>query len=225
MKPATSRRLQSYLSGLATTTGLVASSGAAIVNIDITDISGPNAGLADGAWSENFGMVPGLPDLVFVALNGTTGLYGFVAGNTSKRVGGPAGFVAAENAYTQPKNFGYGQSIGTGMNFVSRENLAATLFKATGEDSSSYSSPAFEAGSYLGFTDGQDHYGWLEVTWDPTLGTHGTFEVISGAYESEAGVSIGAGLTAIPEPGNLLALSGLVGSALFLRNRRRKSAA
>ena len=221
MQPATSRRLQAYLTGLATTTGLVASSGAAIVNIDISDISGPNAGLIDGAMSLNYGMVPGLPDLAFGALNRKTGLYGLAVGNTSKVAGGPAGFVAAENAYTRPKNFGYGQSIGTGMNFAGGENFPATLFKVTGEDSSSYSSPAFEAGSYLGFTDGQDHYGWLEVTWNGT----DTFEVLSGAYESVAGVSIGAGLTAIPEPGNLLALSGLVGSAMFLRNRRRKNAA
>ena len=224
MQPATSRRLQSYLTGLATTTGLVASSGAAIVNIDITDIGGPNANLADGGFSVNYGMVPGLPDLAFYAFNAMMGLYGFAAWNMSTVVGSPAGFVAAENAYTQPKNFGYGQSIGTGMNFATGENFGATLFKAAGKDSF-YSSPAFGPGSYLGFTDGQDHYGWLEVTWDPTLGTHGTFEVISGAYESEAGVSIGAGLTAIPEPGNLLALSGLVGSAMFLRTRRRKSVA
>jgi len=40
MQPATSRRLQAYLTGLATTTGLVASSGATIISIDLTDIGG-----------------------------------------------------------------------------------------------------------------------------------------------------------------------------------------
>ena len=227
MQPATSRRLQSYLTGLATTTGLVASSGAAIVNIDISDIGGPNAGLADGGFSVSYGMVPGLPDLAFYAINGSMGLYGFAAVNTSTVVGGSAGFEAAANLYAHPKNFGFGESIGTSMNITAGEDgVFAAMFKVANPILSySYSSPAFEAGSYLGFTDGQDHYGWLKVTWDPTLGTHGTFEVLSGAYESEARVSIGAGLTAIPEPGNLLALSGLVGSAMFLRTRRRKSAA
>jgi hypothetical protein len=138
---------------------------------------------------------------------------------------GAAGFEAAANLYAHPKNFGFGESIGTSMNITAGEDgVFATMFKVANPILSySYSSPAFEAGSYLGFTDGQDHYGWLKVTWDPTLGTNGTFEVLSGAYESEAGVSIGAGLTAIPEPGNLLALSGLVGSAMFLRTRRRKN--
>jgi len=91
MQPATSRRLQAYLSGLATTTGLVASSGAAIVNIDISDISGPNANLADGVLSINYGMVPGLPDLVFYASNGYLGLYGFAAVNPFTVGGGPPG--------------------------------------------------------------------------------------------------------------------------------------
>ena len=223
MQPTTSRRLQSYLTGLATTTGLVASSGAAIVNIDITDISGPNAGLADGGLSINYGMVPGLPDLQFAAFVNATGfnMSGLGVGGEAESVKG-AGFVAADNIYAHPMNFGFGELIGPPMNST---NLFYTVFRVEGE-TNIYTSPAFGPGSYLGFTDGQDHYGWLEVTWDPTLGTHGTFEVLSGAYESEAGVSIGAGLTAVPEPGNLLALSGLVSSAIFLRTRRsRKTAA
>ena len=224
MKPATSRRLQSYLSGLATTTGLVASSGAAIVTIDITDIGGPNAGITDGGASITYGMVPGSPDLAFYAFNGYLGLYGFAAFNKSTVVGGSAGFEAAANLYAHPKNFGFGESIGTSMNITAGEDgVFAAVFKVASPNLPySYSSPAFGPGSYLGFTDGQNHYGWLEVTWAPDTNT---FEVLSGAYESEAGVSIGAGLTAIPDPGNLLALSGLVGSAMFLRNRRRKSVA
>jgi hypothetical protein len=227
MHPATSRRLQAYLTGLATTTGLVASSGAAIVNIDISPISGLNAELSDGGVSYNYGMVPGLPDLEFDAAYGWIfDVSGLLVENTSKSVGGGGGFVgAAGNKLVTPKNFGFGELIGPGMNFSGGEGaIFNTLFRMA-PYGIAVASPAFGPGSYLGFTDGQNHYGWLEVTWDPTLGTHGTFEVLSGAYESEAGASIGAGLTAIPEPGNLLALSGLVGSALFLRNRRRKSAA
>ena len=75
----------------------------------------------------------------------------------------------------------------------------------------------------MGFRTDQGNYGWLEVTWDPTTKE---FEILSGAYESDAGVAIaagdtgGGGVSAIPETSSVLGLAGLVAGSAFLRRRK-----
>ena len=75
----------------------------------------------------------------------------------------------------------------------------------------------------MGFRTGQGNYGWLEVTW---TARSQQFQILSGAYESEAGVAIlagagGAGPAAVPEPGTWAAAALLAGGAGFMRWRKR----
>jgi hypothetical protein len=243
MRPATSRRLQAYLTGLATTTGLVASSGATIITIDLTDIGGVNAGLTDGATATVSNVVNDFTNFNFfnnyeIEMGdglGGVGTSAFVTGisvrNTSE---GPLGLADYQGyagiaisapfggPYSAiPRNFAKGAEIGTdNRGYTSYGSCSG--FKYGPYNNSTFTAPVFGKDSYLGFTDGQGGYGWLEVTWNGT----DQFEVKSGAFNDSGAIVAGGGeLTAVPEPGNLLALSGLVGSAMFLRNRRRKSVA
>ncbi len=242
MQPATSRRLQAYLSGLATTTGLVASSGASIITIDLTGIGGVNAGLTDGAKTKVSNVVNGFTNFSFFNNweydRGTGYSSAFFTGiqirnndqgNLSDGDQGYAGIALHDwsyaNPFATPRNFAAQETIGVGADSSRSGGYAqASAFKYGPDiyDNALPNAPAFGPGSYLGFTDGQGGYGWLEVTWNGT----DQFEVISGAFNDSGAIVAGGGeLTAIPEPGNLLALSGLVGSAMFLRSRRRKSVA
>jgi hypothetical protein len=84
-------------------------------------------------------------------------------------------------------------------------------------------SPDFGSGSYMGFRTAQGNYGWLEVTWDSASQD---FQIFSGAYEDQVGVSILAGDTggpaAVPEPGTWAAAALLAGGAAFARWRKRR---
>jgi hypothetical protein len=87
-------------------------------------------------------------------------------------------------------------------------------------------SPDFGSGSYMGFRTAQGNYGWLEVTWDSASQD---FQIFSGAYEDQVGVSILAGDTggpaAVPEPGTWAAAALLAGGAAFARWRKRRNEA
>ena len=225
MKPATSRRLQAYLSSLATTTGLVASSGATIVNIDVSGMLPPT-----GGKSVNFDTIPGQPDLYFAVINayvekGNSSSLLIIGDKSYSAYPGFAMLQVTDSPSPVPQIFHLGQTIGESpfTNLYGGFFLGVSRTNNSGEPSR-FTAPAFGAGSYLGFTDGKNNYGWLEVTWDPTQGVLGELDIISGAFNDNGSIVAGE-VSAIPEPGNLLALSGLVGSAMFLRNRRRKNAA
>jgi hypothetical protein len=118
--------------------------------------------------------------------------------------------------YATPTNFSSGATIDGTSSFSGDAGYTAFRY---------YSdvSPAFGAGSYMGFKTDQGNYGWLEVTWDPDAEE---FEILSGAYESVAGVAIaagdtgGGGVSAIPETSSVLGLAGLVAGSAFLRRRK-----
>ena len=79
----------------------------------------------------------------------------------------------------------------------------------------------------MGFQTSQGNYGWLAVTW---TASSDQFQILSGAYESEAGVGIragagGPGPAAVPEPGTWAAAALLVGGAGFMRWRKRAKVA
>jgi hypothetical protein len=78
--------------------------------------------------------------------------------------------------------------------------------------------PDFGPGSYIGFRSANNHYGYLEVTW--TSATN-TFEVLSGAYESQPGVGIRAGAAAIPEPSSAALSLGALAAGVFVRRRKQ----
>ncbi len=85
----------------------------------------------------------------------------------------------------------------------------------------------------MGFKTAQGNLGWLEVTWS---GATDTFQVYSGAYESDIGVTIlagdtgGGGSAAVPEPAQvasslLLLALGSAGVAIQRRRAKKKQAA
>lgn len=221
------RRLQAYLTGLATTTGLVASSGAAIVQINnLTPGIGTILGLTNGGvdlWSMDiFLLTSGPSGYAQTYLNVYNGADGYLGLSIRDNGSGVSGIVSDGWAH----NFAFGEVIPQVPPLDLTQNIYFSCFSFA---NGAYDADPFPANpkSYIGFIDGNARSGWLEVTWDPTgtvANPNGEFKVIAGAYEDVPLTSIGAGLVAVPEPGSLLALSGLLGSSLFLRSRRRKAA-
>ena len=211
-------KLTSYLGGgVAAITASSAHGG--IITIDLTnvgtsgtDITGTNAGVASASYVA-------INDFPFTGA-GTLGLYNDYSFPRAVGLYGPDGLgIAATLQYATPTNFSSGATIDGTSNF--NTGLPYTLFYQT--LGGIYTSPAFGAGSYMGFETAQGNYGWLEVTWDPTAKE---FEILSGAYESVAGVAIaagdtgGGGVSAIPETSSVLGLAGLVAGSAFLRRRK-----
>lgn len=207
---------------------------AVIVGIDITPISGPNAGLADNSYT-TFSILGGSM-FVYNNLDGAP----FVAERFG--LGGQSNFqirMIDAGWYASPRNFAAGYQIGPAIpgnpaywtndgRFTLFQNrfYGAPPFYGYG----TYVSPDFGPGSYLGFRVesglNQYNYGWIEATWDSTTST---FQILSAAYESEINTAIaggaGPGPEPIPEPGTWAAAALLAGGATFLRWRRRRDAA
>ena len=183
---------------------------AAIVIIDISptgfNIGGINAGVANDSKRllSNF-PISGNDMVIF---NNRRGLFTGLEGEYP--------FVlAAGDAPATPVNFAPNASIGNGSTYYPYVN---SLFKFD-----TTVSPDFGPGSYMGFRTAQNNYGWLEVTW---TASSGEFQILSGAYEDQAGEAIlagagGAGPAAVPEPGTWAAAALLAGGAAFARWRKR----
>jgi len=188
---------------------------AALITINIGptgfNIGGINGGLADGGFSQVIDFpISGSGDVLYV-YNNYFGIRGLA--------GSPLGFAAGANNAT-PVQFALNQLIDSGSDYVSAS--PRSWFK-----SSTSVSPDFGSGSYMGFQTSQGNYGWLEVTW---TASSDQFQILSGAYESEAGVGIragagGPGPAAVPEPGTWAAAALLVGGAGFMRWRKRAKVA
>jgi hypothetical protein len=215
-----SNRLAAYLAtGIGA--GLVATPAAkaAIVNIDLTDtgfnLDGVNAGLSPNSSTTkpNFPISGGG---TLLAANSLLGM-GFYGQNNL--------YFAAGSSAASPVNFTLNQSISSSANWA---GYPKSLFKDMGTVS-----PDFGSGSYMGFKTAQGNLGWLEVTWS---GATDTFQVYSGAYESDIGVTIlagdtgGGGSAAVPEPAQvasslLLLALGSAGVAIQRRRAKKKQAA
>lgn len=193
---------------------------AAIISIDVSPVAGPNAGLPNpgATWWDMFSgyevtifnNAPVAPPFEFTGLMMTDPFGGIAVLGF-----GPLG----------PLNLGYGDPIDSSLNF-SNGNVD-TLFEITNAGNPFAAAPDFGLGSYMGFrvsNDGVDYiYGWLEVTWDSATST---FEILSGAYESQFNTPINAGdgPQPVPEPGTWATAALLVGGGAFLRWRRRRHA-
>jgi len=231
--PATSRsteqgcdpaRLASYLS-LGVTGALMATATgeAAIVMIDLTNVNGQNitgvnAGVSAGnkiTISNWLGAGTGQLELC----NSYSGYWGLdgdaYSGNTLQfAVNG------SSSSFASPHNFGAGATIDNSATWTGSADR--TTFRYV--TSSTFTSPDFGAGSFMGFrfgTSGAYYFGYLEVTWNASTNT---FQLLSGAYESTVNTAILAGATsggAVPVPAaSLLALMALGGNS-FRRSRTR----
>jgi hypothetical protein len=73
--------------------------------------------------------------------------------------------------------------------------------------------------------DGNYNYGWASIT----TSADGLSATLNGiAFESEINTPINAGdtgITAVPEPGNVVSLAALLSSAALIRKRRKATAA
>jgi len=228
--PATSRpteqgcdpvRLASYLSlGVTGALMATATSDAAIVTIDLTNvggqnITGANAGLSSGSYHTIIDWLgAGTGWLEIFNDSGYWGLDGDTLSGVALQ------FAVNGTSLASPRNFGAGATIDGSATWSGNSNRTAFRYD-TG--SSTYVSPDFGAGSFMGFQFGSGsswNYGYFEVTWNSsTL----TFEILSGAYEStvNAAIVVPSGGAAVPVPAaSLLALMALGGNS-FRRSRTR----
>ena len=201
-KSNNSNSLTSYLTTAVTVGTLASSAHAAIVSLDITSISGPNAGVAPGSFN-TIDM-----STLHSGLSGQLQTYNGIDGKWGMDVDSQAYFIV-NGGFTSPKNLASGASISASSYFDSVSG--SVLFRIGGNVS-----PDFGAGSYIGFRDANGSLGWLEVTW--TSATN-TFEILSGAYESTPHVSIAAG--AVPEPSTALLSLGSLAAGAFIRRRKQ----
>jgi hypothetical protein len=190
---------------------------AAVVAIDLTNVNGQNitglnAGLSSGGrLSIPNWLGPGTGGSITLSNNAIVGGYRFLG-----LAGGSGLGFAIGTRFASPFNFGAGTTIGPSTPVSSSSAESAFQYYNSG---GSYTSPNFGAGSYMGFrfASGLDfHYGYLAVTWTSSTNT---FQILSGAYESQVNTEILAGATPVPAP-SALALLALGGGA-FRRARAR----
>lgn len=225
-------RLGSYLAAAVGASTLAATADAAIVNLDLSALSGPNAGLASGAASSI--SLQGLD----ARLTGTLHTFNAKIDGADIHTGlGGSGvdIVNSDYIYARPQKFSAGSTIdGNSSYFSSYHRYTVFRFENRGYyyppytyndifypgswyDGATYTSPDFGAGSFLGFRS-NGHYGWLEVTWNSSTQV---FQILGGAFEDVAGVGIQAGaVAAVPEPAGVLGTLSLLAGGAFVRRRK-----
>ncbi len=210
------RRLRRLGTSLTVGLGLIlgawgSEAGAGVVAIDVSAISGTNGGLSSGSYTYLNNFTPAGGNL-FLQNNrfSTTGLSLQSAG------GFGIGVADGSNASANPKQFQAGDLI---------SSASLTFFEGGSADPAfrfaSFVSADFGPGSFLGFKDGLGRYGYIEVTWTAATST---FQILSAAYESVAGVAIETPrAAAVPEPSTLglmaLGAAGLVAARRFRAER------
>jgi hypothetical protein len=207
-----SSRLGGYLQAFVGIGGLAATADAAIVNLDLSSITGVNAGVSAGSTTSVSlsTLGPGLTGSLLLA-NQWGGATSTFTGILVRDGASIAAYPIAD--YTSPKNFSSNDWIDSTSDFSSGDEYVGFIDTLTSSES-----PDFGPGSYMGFKSGNGHYGWLEVTWNAA---NDNFEILSGAYEDVAGVAIQAGaVAAVPEPASMLGTLGLLAGGMFVRRRR-----
>jgi hypothetical protein len=199
---------------------------AAVVSIDIGptgfNIAGINAGLSAGTSEAraNFPTIGG----------GTLNLFNTFNEGTASSIGinpvyggVPPGFQFAtgNTFYTSPTNFAAGQTVGSSS--ISGDYINS-FFKWFSEGEgpfvytpTTFTSPDFGPGSYMGFRDLLGRYGYLEVTWSSSSSQ---FQILSGAYESVPGTPI-----VVPEPATMGAIGVAalaLGAGAIRRSRKAR---
>jgi hypothetical protein len=196
--------LQGYLTAAVTVGTLASTSHAAIVTLDVSSISGTNGGVpsGEGQFIPLSSLSPGLAAGLLGIYNGYDFSWGLAGGNGIE-------IAVSASDYASPKNFSSGAVVDPTSQFSLQPYY--TLFSYDG-----YNSTDFESSSFIGFRTSDNYYGYLEVTW--TAATK-TFEILSGAFEDQAGVGIAAG--AIPEPSTAVLSLGALAAGAFIRRRKQ----
>lgn len=207
---------------------------AAVVLVDVSGISGINAGLAPGNSTNLTITAANGNSIVLPIVNRPTnsnydaigfdfhgaGNSGLIAYGDYQRTGVTYPKAATPNAFSagtviDSSVFANSDSVfGSGPTF--REYYGGTA----------YVSPDI-TNKYLAFrtntagTGTDPNYGWINVTWNSsTL----EFQILGAAYESDAGVAIqtpsGPAPVAVPGPAPLLGLAAMVNGARAIRRRR-----
>jgi hypothetical protein len=206
-------RLEAYLAAGVGALGLAASSEAGVIIIDLTGKTGDNMGISPGpgafpAGSQNFyDIVPG--DVV-TGLNNFNGIFGI-----SIQAPGVGLAITGYSPNDKPVIFGSGALINSSSG-VFDGNYLASAFK------SNYRTVAdVGPNSYLGFLTTAGQFGYFEVLWTSSTNT---FRLVSGAYESNPGVSIQtpAGFSAVPEPSSMAVVALLVGGTALRQWRKKR---
>ena len=222
-------RLGAYLAaGLGATTGITATSDAAIVMIDLTNVNGQNITAANGGVSS--GSSRSISNWLGAG-TGTLELYNENPANPDTYIGldGDASggidlLFAAGSTFASPINFSSGTTINSSSTFTGSASRTVFLYRRALPNGSIYESANFGAGSFMGFRFGSGsswNYGYLEVTWNSSTDT---FQILSGAYESTVNTGILAGATPSAVPGaglSAMALMALGGGAFRRRSRDR----
>ncbi len=203
---------------------------AAVVSIDVgtggLNITGVNAGIPAGGSAGIH--IPGLNQTLWIYNAAThyfssssTTVWGFKGDYPLSISWHPIG---GADVPCSPTRYLTGDVISGHPVYVFTSELARTAFRidsagpfshygAAPGGGYNWASSDFGPGSYVGFIS-NGCYGYLEVTWSSVTNE---FRVLSGAYESVAGVPIVAGATPIPAPAPLISLVG----AAWGRRRNR----
>jgi hypothetical protein len=248
-----SKHLGTYLT-LALGAGVVGSheAQAAIVDIDVSSISGTNAGLAVGT-SASFQVTPNGSLRLWNQGRYNTGGGGSwgVTGVTPDKTGfnGAAAGTALVGYTTTPSRnlavFAEGEKIGIRTTYRAGYNLdlgkyGSKYIPSSNDPTSSFTNHVnytvqkltYPGGSsqmaafsgFIGFRDTAGSYGWLQQTWNGS----DTFQITAGAYNDVPGADIFAGQTSastvVPEP-SALALLALGATGLLAARRRTDKAA
>ncbi len=210
-------RLGAYLAIGVGTGALATSAEATPVSIDVSSISGVNGGVMPGAFT----ITSEFPTTYAGSLwlfNGYTPFQ--VTGLSFQYPGSGLGFATGNQTAT-PINFAAGTLIDATAGGGAFNNNYNAVFSMN-----SFVSPDFGPNSFLGFKDNYGRYGYIETTWNSTTKV---FQILSAAYESDAGVAIrtpgGAAVPEIDPSGLASAMSLVMGSVAMLEQRRRKRAA
>lgn len=206
-RSARSTRLEAYLAAGVGAMGLVASSEAAVIPIDLTGKTGDNMGAGPGQFQDFYDVLPNSQRLSVLNNYGNYGMRGLSVQN--------GGGIAATggNSFATPVKFGAGETIGSSSTFY--DSYSPTVFKSTWR-----TGPDFGPNSFLGFKTASGQYGYFEVLWTNSTNT---FKLISAAYESTPGVAIQTpgGGGAVPEPASG-AIAALLMGGTALRQWRKK---
>ncbi len=196
-------RLGAYLAAGVGVGTLGTTAEAGIITIDVSGFNGINGGVPSGSYAY-VELTPGGGDLEI--MNGAYGIIG---------LDGDVGlYFAYDGGYVSPTKLSAGMTVDSSLFFTDYDAYSA--FRIT-YDSTTYASPDFGPGSYMGFVDGLGRFGYLEVTWNSSLDQ---FQILSGAYEDVSGVGIVIPNAAVPEPSTLGLMA--LGAAGLLAARARK---